>query len=267
MEQTEHLAHLVLRLANAGGLDATLDALRDGTLPRGAGVVPRGRVAAGRTGVVAMLKELDAVWSKYPSTLDAFQLALMLRCIAAGARVQRERSPDTEVVWTGPGVDGSYLRATRQVVQDVIQSSQAQLLVVGYWLAGRGDAEGIINEIIEQIADAVTRGVNVTMVLDMTAEKKDGKNNLETLRELWPNNVALPRLLTWEIPANERHLKLHAKVLVADQRDALVTSANLTMYALDRNIEMGVRVSGTSAERIAQHFELLRQDEVLVPFQ
>jgi len=36
--------------------------------------------------------------------------------------------------------------------------------------------------------------------------------------------------------------KLHAKVIVADRRDALVTSANLTQAGLLANLEMGVVV-------------------------
>lgn len=266
MDQTEQLARLVLRLANAGAVDATVKGLRDGTLTRGAGAATRGRVAAGRRGVAQMLKELDTIWCAHPETLDASEVAMMVRSIAAGAQVQREQSPTTEVVWTGPTVKGSYLRATRQVVQDMIQSTQTELLVVGYWLAGKGDSGGIIQDVIQQIADAVTRGVEVTLVLEHK-DQPTGKNNREILLDLWPEAVPLPSILTWEIPQNEKYMKLHAKVLVADENDALVTSANLTMHALDKNMEMGVRVSGTPAENIAKHFELLRQHKVLVPFE
>ena len=65
------------------------------------------------------------------------------------------------------------------------------------------------------------------------------KSKKKPMTEVWPMGVPLPRVLTWRLPSNDRHLKLHAKVLVADGHDALVTSANLTSYALDRNMEMG----------------------------
>jgi len=54
--------------------------------------------------------------------------------------------------------------------------------------------------------------------------------------------------------------------MVADAIDALVTSANLTWYAMDRNIEMGVRVTGQPAAVIASHIKLLDQNEILQPF-
>ncbi len=103
------------------------------------------------------------------------------------------------------------------------------------------------------------------MVLDQR-DKPYGKNNRDILMELWPQEVEPPVMLTWDIPDGEKHLKLHANVLVADRSDALVTSANLTMYALDRNMEMGVRVSGSAGERIAHHFGLLTRQGVLTPF-
>ncbi len=212
-----------------------------------------------------MLSKLLDCWRRQPETVDARELALMLKSASAGARAQCAISPITEVVWTGPPVQGTYLRATRQVVQDLIHGATSDLLVVGYWLAGSEDSEGIIRDVIAQVAAAVRRGVRVTMVLDQ-GERPYGKNNRETLVELWPQDVQLPALLTWEIPEGEQHLKLHAKVLVADQRDALVTSANLTMHALDKNMEMGVRIVGQPALQIVRHFDLLRQRDVLVPF-
>jgi phosphatidylserine/phosphatidylglycerophosphate/cardiolipin synthase-like enzyme len=62
-------------------------------------------------------------------------------------------------------------------------------------------------------------------------------------------------------------LKLHAKVLVADRGDALVTSANLTSYAMDRNMEMGARIIGQPAADIARHFDLLEAYGVLEPYE
>ena len=72
--------------------------------------------------------------------------------------------------------------------------------------------------------------------------------------------------MTWRAPGDNEYLKLHAKVIVADHRDALVTSANLTMYAMDLNMEMGVRVLGAPAASIADHFDLLIAKGTLQPY-
>ena len=259
------LAQSVRQLINAGAFGEVISTIESGLLTAQSGSASIAKLAAGRTGVQAALTRLLRIWSEQfdsqSNTLFALQLAALKEVVVLTAS---EATP-TEVVWSGPKVEGSSLRATRQVVQDIIAAAHTELLVVGYWLAGKEDHEGIINDIIELIADAVTRGVNVTMVLD-EGEKGYGKNNRDTLVSLWPKTALLPQLLTWKIPADEKHLKLHAKVLVADRHDALVTSANLTMYALDRNMEMGVRIQGKPGERIAQHFELLIGKGILIEY-
>jgi phosphatidylserine/phosphatidylglycerophosphate/cardiolipin synthase-like enzyme len=57
---------------------------------------------------------------------------------------------------------------------------------------------------------------------------------------------------------------LHAKVLLVDQYDLLVTSANLTYHGLSSNIEVGVRVKGNElAKQMAQHFTSLERSGIL----
>jgi len=255
----------VRQLINAGAFEEVIRALDSGALTSESGAASIAKLAAGRGAVDRALRGLVAHWASYFPALGNSDFALQLETIKEAVALTDGEATQTEVVWTGPKVEGSYLRATRQVVQDIISAARSELLVVGYWLAGKEDYEGIINDIIDLLADAVARGVKVTMVLD-EGGKGYGKNNRDTLVALWPKGVAEPKLLTWRIPLGDKHLKLHAKVLVADRHDALVTSANLTMYALDRNMEMGVRAQGQPSERIAQHFDLLRYKEVLVPF-
>lgn len=259
------LAQAVRQLMNAGAFAEVLAGVEIGVLSAQSGTATIAKLAAGRGAVQSALSNVIATWASEFSELTNSAFALQLAALKEAVLLTEGEATQTEVVWTGPKVEGSYLRATRQVVQDIISAAQSELLVVGYWLAGKEDYEGIINDIIELMAHAVARGVKVAMVLD-EGEKGYGKNNRDTLIALWPKGVALPKLLTWKIPADDKHLKLHAKVLVADRHDALVTSANLTMYALDRNMEMGVRVQGQPSERIAEHFDLLRHKEILVPY-
>ncbi|WP_081057576.1 DISARM system phospholipase D-like protein DrmC [Burkholderia diffusa] len=265
-DKTAHtLAQSVRQLINAGTFSEVIVAVESHALTAQSGAASIAKLAAGRSAVQGALTSLIATWAREFAVLGNRAFALQLSAIKDAVAQTESEATQTEVVWTGPKVEGSYLRATRQVVQDIISAAQADLLVVGYWLAGKEDYEGIINDIVELMANAVARGVKVTMVLD-EGEKGYGKNNRDTLIALWPKDIPQPKLLTWKIPPDDKHLKLHAKVLVADRHDALVTSANLTMYALDRNMEMGVRAQGQPSARIALQFELLEQHQVIVPY-
>src|SRR4029453_14853096 len=108
------------------------------------------------------------------------------------------------------------LRATSEVVRELLRGAKSELLVVGYWIAARDDGEGIIEEVIASLADAVTRGAIVSVVVD-GAVRSGGRKNRYILVSAWPVGVALPKLLTWRLPPSDQHLKLHAKVLVADR--------------------------------------------------
>lgn len=256
------LAEVARAIADASGLEGVCSALERGRLNRDSTAATRAAVAAGNASVERHLRALQEAWNAAGADLSGPAIALVLRTSAAAVATLRREVPATQVVWTGPKVDGSFLRATREVVRELLRGAQAELLVVGYWIAARDDGEGIIEEVIGSLADAVARGLTVRIVVDERT-RPDGLDNRGILVSAWPARVSLPRILTWRLPPNDQHLKLHAKVLVADRRDALVTSANLTFYAMDRNMEMGVRIVGRPAVDIARHFDLLERYGVL----
>jgi hypothetical protein len=51
--------------------------------------------------------------------------------------------------------------------------------------------------------------------------------------------------------------RLHAKVYLFDDQSAVVTSANLTRNALDKNLEVGVHLSGVAVTQLISWFDLL----------
>jgi cardiolipin synthase A/B len=259
------LAELALALADASSLESVCHALEAGELAPTSTAAARAAVAGGNGTVENLLRSLQEIWSLVAGDLSPRVLALTLRASAASVAIFREQVPSAEVAWTGPSVDGSFLRATREVVRELLRRARVELLVVGYWIAARQDGDGIIEDVITSLAEAVTRGITVRVIVDERV-RTDGSDNRGILLSAWPRCVAVPRILTWRLPGGDQHLKLHAKVLVADRCDALVTSANLTSYAMDRNMEMGVRIIGYPAANISTHFDLLERAGVLTPY-
>ena len=52
---------------------------------------------------------------------------------------------------------------------------------------------------------------------------------------------------------DDKLAKLHAKAVVVDRRDLLVTSANLTGHGVSGNLELGARLSGRPARQAHDH--------------
>ena len=116
-----------------------------------------------------------------------------------------------------------------------------------------------IAAIIAALDAAVARGVRVDLILE-SPEHLDGGGGAAA--------YAKYRVYHW--PADRRDppdAKLHAKAVIVDNRGVLLTSANMTNAAYDKNIELGVlRRGGTTAARVQNHFdELITRGELRSP--
>jgi phosphatidylserine/phosphatidylglycerophosphate/cardiolipin synthase-like enzyme len=131
--------------------------------------------------------------------------------------------------------------------------ARRSVLVVSYsiWL-GSGPAA----DVIVQLAGLSSAGVDITFILDRRYQ--DGWN-VTQLKSAWPSGHRRPSIWSWQHESDSM-AKLHAKVIVVDRRDVLITSANLTSHGIDKNLELGLRVLGQPAEDAAYHFERLIQD-------
>jgi len=157
-----------------------------------------------------------------------------LEAIAAG-KVLVPPGPDIEVVCTAPFGVGVPVRTTFATSMDMIRCAKREILVVGYLFT-----EGA-RDVLQELCDADReRGVAVTFVGNRLRE------HLQIFRSVWTPETRRPRLLSREADPNDTMAAMHAKLLVCDRCDALVTSANLSSHGLHRNIEIGVRVRSPS---------------------
>jgi len=196
----------------------------------------------------AEMDQLVKAWKKVPE-LDGAAVSLALRSASAGYRTAKAES-QVEVVWSGP--EGEVdVRLTYAVLIEVIRSAQRRLTLVSF-------AAYRVKEVGEALRIAARAGVEVRVVLDGGTEAArafDASDGIALYT--WP-----PTLLPEHDP---QHASLHAKASIADDQLAFVTSANLTGYALDRNMELGLLVRGGEVPRLlAAHFEGLIDTGVLV---
>ena len=70
-------------------------------------------------------------------------------------------------------------------------------------------------------------------------------------------------------PVNSRgkYGSLHIKGVISDRHRVLISSANLTQYALSLNLELGLLTDQAKlAKQIHHTFDVLIRDRVLIPF-
>lgn len=261
------LEDAIAGLIEAGAAQILCNALRSGRLTSSSTNAALETVLPGQFRAQREMAAVLRRWAKELPDASGPTIARLIEVGVALAAKERERTGEVRLVWTGPSSRSSFPRSSREALREVILGTRHELWLTAYWIAGPSDGEGIVADIVEHLADIRRQGANVSLVLDPRPHPS-GETNFDVLRQLWPAGAPHPALYTWQDVLGEPHLKLHAKVIVADGKDALVTSANLTWHALERNIEIGVRLRGQPARAIAEQLKGLLANEVLarVPF-
>lgn len=144
-----------------------------------------------------------------------------------------------ELLWAGPS-PANHLPARRidQALYDMITSAEREILLVTF-------AATKIERLTSELLKAASRGVKVQLVLEF-AESSEGQLSYDAIKAFPEGLIAASEIYFWPVEKRERNKagrpgKLHAKLAIVDDV-ALVSSANLTDDAFNRNMELGVMV-------------------------
>lgn len=255
--------------SNSTLAESIITAVSKKKLTASSGPMAMSKVLGGSSGK-HQLSVFLAAWKRNASHLSADDVSGYLTSTLKSYRLAVDRAHTVDTVWTGPELEGSMTRRTEAVVKEIVAEAERELLIVGYWLV---TSTVQIQELIELLIEKARSGVRVRFVFDPAERSEKSSDNFKALHNRWPKNLSsAPRqVYSWSKKmervvskdGKEYDRKLHAKVIVADRRDALVTSANLTHSGLLHNLEMGFRVEGIMAGALVDHFNLLIAEKVL----
>lgn len=181
----------------------------------------------------AALDALSAAW-RDSEVSGEFVAGLLVG--AAHARRQAAGEVTVELVWTGPTTRPTPARRTEQVLVDLIERATVDLFLVSFVAYD-------VASVVEALTAACVRGVDVRFLLESPSKHGGRLKDTDPIANM---RAAVPgaKLYAWTKKGDLAGGSVHAKVAVADGRVALVTSANLTGYALGKNIEAGVLIEG-----------------------
>lgn len=192
---------------------------------------------------------LARAWQAAPKVPGA-AVALALRAAAEQYTYCRD-THDIELAVSGPTSDAVPVRLTASVAVDVIRSARFSLLIVSYAAFG-------VREIVAELGDALDRGVRADLVLETTRSRGGSLERGPDPRAAFGDLTGDLRFWHWPAEHRAGPAALQAKILAADQRIALLGSANLTDRALQVNIEVGVVLHDPEkVSRLTRHFGAL----------
>lgn len=204
--------------------------------------------------------------------MKAEHIVYMLKLLANERQHIQHHHDAIDLVWTGDEVLGSESRDTYVVVQELFRSATQSVLISSYALDTGNKSYQLFQPLAERMEQYPE--LLVRMFLNIKRPHRSSESNATILRQfaetfrnqIWPGK-RLPEVLY-----DPRSLKktpgpktcLHAKCIVIDSEILLITSANFTEAAHQRNIEAGILVSDpTVAQAMQAQFEMLASRKIL----
>ena len=209
----------------------------------------------------AALIILVTIWRNQAPEITPRELAWAIRAANFTDNFHRARQ-SLELVWTGPTSEGSTFRRTDQALLEMIQQAKTSIIIVTF-------AAYKVPHISAALVAAAARGVQVTLILE-SMEESDGKVTVSAIKGLGEELASSATVYVWPLENRGKdgegnHGSLHAKCAVSDAKSALISSANLTEFAMNLNMELGLMVKGGDIpQALEEHLRALIQNKVVV---
>ena len=210
----------------------------------------------------AALIGLVRYWRTEVPTVMPHELAWAIRAGSSTDNFHRARQ-SLEIVWTGPASKESTFWRTDQALLALIQQVKTSIIIVTF-------AAYKVPHIAAALVAAAARGVKVTLILE-SMEESDGKVTVSAITGLGEELASAASVYVWPLEhrgtdGSGKHGSLHVKCAVADANTALISSANLTEYAMNLNMELGLLVKGGDVPpALDEHLRTLIQNRVILP--
>lgn len=202
-----------------------------------------------------VVEQLAAAWQN--TEVGSDELASMLLA-ASHVYTKAASEQSTELVWTGPTTPFVSARRTEQALLQVINSAEQSLFITSFVAYD-------VSSIVKALNAADERGVSITMLLE-SSHDHGGSINIDVIGKM-RGLVPGAQLYVWRDKTGDfADGRVHAKVAVADKTACFITSANLTGYAMEKNMEAGVLISGGRIPRLLdEHLRSLVDTKTVSP--
>jgi len=195
-----------------------------------------------------MVASLEKAWNLSPE-FKPLELAAALRGASATAKLL-DNQETIELVWTGPRTELIASRHTEQVLLEVVSSAKYRLFIVSFVTYD-------IDSVVKAVQKSIDMGVQVDILLE-SSKSHGGKVDIDSIKS-FKKILPAANIYGWTNKSKtEWKGSVHAKCVVADDQLAFITSANLTGFAMEKNMELGVLVRGGNLpNRLDRHLNAL----------
>ena len=184
-------------------------------------------------------KSIELVKKEYPQ-LEEEQVLSIIELVGNALLEKREK---ISLVATVPLAFSLKTKRIQNVAEELIRNAKKSILLTGY------SVSGFILKIIDLLIEKSQKGVLVKIFFNDLQRQSSVKKILEYRSKF---------LQVYDYTNREDKMAaLHAKIIVVDKKETLISSANLSYHGMSGNIEIGTCIS---SEKIAMQIEELFKD-------
>ncbi len=155
----------------------------------------------------------------------------------------------TTVMVTGINWMGGGIGSIESGLEQLFQNARDELLLTVYSISTRTDL------LFDLLDTSLSRGVHTKVIINSFEKQPRGVKEL--LRDM---ATRYPHFLLYDFSGGDES-DLHAKVIIADRRVALIGSSNLSWRGMVTNYELAVLVEGNAALVASEALDRLFSDE------
>ncbi|ODB55037.1 hypothetical protein A7311_20595 [Paenibacillus polymyxa] len=202
-----------------------------------------------------LIQDLISQWRKQELHPDV--IILIFHSAMHTKRNMEMSIPEVELAWSGPFTNPmSLARSNYALIKEMIERARREIFLVGYSFTVNDRTLSIL----DALAAAILRGCSVRIAFH------DNGSNIKEFLANWKDNIPKPTMLKWIGNADDPLASLHAKLLIVDNIELYIGSANMTYHGMGSNIELGLRIEGETARKVSKHFFALEQVGELVKY-
>ncbi|MBW4599047.1 MAG: DISARM system phospholipase D-like protein DrmC [Calothrix sp. FI2-JRJ7] len=206
--------------------------------------------------------------------VDCEYIAYTLRLLAEEKTNSQQIRDRINLVWTGPEVAGSQSRDTSVVARELFSGASKSVLISSFAI-DKGEKARKLFQVLAEKMDT-NPALHVQMFLNiqrphtsLVADSILVKEFADNFRQYIWMGKRLPLVYydTRSLAIDTKQKScLHAKCIIVDEEQVLITSANFTEAAHERNIEAGVLLNDTAiAQALRSQFDSLVFQKILRP--
>lgn len=162
--------------------------------------------------------------------------------------------PAGDIVWTLPSPHPASALRGRSLMSaclKMINRAKSKLVITSPYIESRG-----VGRVQEALLNALDRGVEIILLggnlVDIASIESRAIEGLRQAATGRAGALKIYSAVTNNNSVKQFHPLLHAKLVISDQVSALISSANLTLYGLTSNFEVGALVQGSNVSDLAE---------------